>query len=157
MDCFYQLVYFHFGNIKKRSILHVIWNISQRDLWTIFNLNIIRQTVMWPFNLVQHPKVTTWSALIPLLEFDRKPRTYLIRLFSHTETRRFHFLCLTDSFLMIPLPRVPRGTWGSGPPCRAPREQAKARMRWRQVLSGWEQHIYISKGMNVSVPGKHFS
>lgn len=100
---------------------------------------------MWPFNLVQHPKVTTWSAMIPFLEFDRKPRTYLIRLFSHTEARRFHSLCLTDSFLMIPLPRVPKGTWGRRPPCRAPREQAKARMRWRQVLSGREQHEYIKK------------
>lgn len=113
---------------------------------------------MRPFTFPRHPKVTTWSEMIPLLEFDWKLETYLIRLFSHTGTRRFHSLCLTDSFLMIPLPRVPRGTRSRGHSAsgakgaREGKDEMKAGARWTRAT--W---IYQKKALNVSFLSNHFS
>lgn len=100
-----------------------------------------------PYQLIHQLEVSTWSGMTPLwvLWFDSKPRTHLIRLFSHTERRRSHSLCLTDTCLMIPLPGVPEGPWDRSHPHRMPKKQVKAGMRWRQVLSGRVQHEYIKK------------
>lgn len=116
---------------------------------------------MRPFTFPPHLKVTTWSEMIPLLEFDWKQKIYLISLFSHTRTRRFHSLCLTDSFLMIPLPRVPRGTRIRGhstPVAKGAREgkdEMKAGAQWTRAT--WIYKKKKKKALNVSFLSNHFS
>lgn len=100
-----------------------------------------------PYQLIHQPRVSSWSGMMTLrgLWFDRRPRTRLIRLFSHAEKRRSHPLCLTDTCLMIPLPWSARGPMGLEPSTQEAKKQVKAGMSWRQVLSGRVQHEYIKK------------
>lgn len=106
-----------------------------------------------PYQLIHQLKVSSWSGMMTLwgLWFDRKLRTRLIRLFSHTEKRRSHPLCLTDTCLMIPLPGVPEGPWDWSHPHRKPRS------KWRQGRdegrrSVDECNMNISKRLECLLP-----
>lgn len=100
-----------------------------------------------PNQLIHQPRVSSWSGMMTLrgLWFDRRPRTRLIRLFSHTETRRSHPLCLTDTCLMIPLPGVPEGPWDWSHPHRKPRS------KWRQ---GWGEGRCSVDEFNMNISKK---
>lgn len=101
-----------------------------------------------PYQLMHQLKAASWSGMMTLwgLRFDRKPRTRLIRLFSHTEKRCSHPLSLTDTCLLSA-----RGPVGQEPPTQEPKKQVKAgRDEGRCSVDEWNMNI--SKGLGCLLP-----